>query len=188
MRRRRNSLDHVGRAIVGEVDSAKTHLSADNPDSNLRRIVEAIHMPTGDSHLLREAIRTTLAQRAGHLPDADSTAEATAATWRLVTVQLAPVIGARGLDVLFSRALHQTSTAFPWLAVAVERGGSASPLPSLMVCLAGQHTATAAEASCTLLLSFTELLATLIGQSLTTRLLAPVWASPSLSSRQESAL
>ena len=145
-------------------------------------------MPTGDGNLLRDAIRTTLALRAGRLPDANTPAEAAAATWRLVTVQLAPVIGARGLDVLFSRALHQTSAAFPWLAVAVDGEGSASPLPRLMVCLAGQHTSTAAEASYTLLSTFTELLATLIGESLTTRLLAPVWLPPSLSSRQESAL
>ena len=143
-------------------------------------------MPIGDGNLLREAIRTTLGQRAGRLPDAGATAEATAAAWRLVAVQLAPVIGARGLDVLFSRALYQTSTTFPWLAFAVDRGGSASPLPSLMVCLADQHTSTAAEASYTLLLTFTELLATLIGESLTTRLLAPVWAGP-VPSEQESA-
>jgi hypothetical protein len=139
-------------------------------------------MPTGDGNLLREAIRTTLAHRTGRLPDADATAEAAAATWRLVAVQLVPVIGARGLDVLFNRALHETSAAFPWLAVAVDRGGHASLLPNLMACLAGQDTSTAAEASNTLLLTFTELLATLIGQSLTTRLLAPVWARPSLSS------
>jgi hypothetical protein len=137
--------------------------------------------------LLHEAIRVTLAQHARGLPDANATAEATAATWRLVVVQLAPVIGARGLDVLFNRALHQTSVAFPWLAVAVDRGGSASPLPSLMACLAGQATATATEASYTLLLTFVESLATLIGESLTTRLLASVWASPPLSSEQESA-
>jgi hypothetical protein len=147
-----------------------------------------MHMPTGNGDLLREAIRTTLGQRAGRLPDADATAEATAVTWRLLATQLAPVIGARGLDVLFSRALHQTSAGFPWLTVAVDRGGSASPLPSLMVCLTGQHAATAAEASYTLLLTFTELLAVLIGESLTTRLLAPVWAPPSFFSGQESVL
>jgi hypothetical protein len=145
-------------------------------------------MLTGDAIPLREAIRTTLGQRSGRLPNADATAEATAATWRLVATQLAPVIGARGLDVLFSRALHQTSVEFPWLAVAVDRGGSASPLPSLMVCLTGQLATTAAEASYMLLLTFTELLATLIGESLTTRLLAPVWAPPSFFSAQESAL
>jgi hypothetical protein len=145
-------------------------------------------MPTGNGNLLQEAIRTTLGQRAGRLPNADATAEATAAAWRLVATQLAPVIGARGLDVLFSRALHQTSVEFPWLAVAVDRGGSASPLPSLMECLTGQIASTAAEASYMLLLTFTELLATLIGESLTTRLLAPVWAPPSFFSVQESAL
>jgi hypothetical protein len=144
-------------------------------------------MPTGTAIRLREAIRTTLGQRAGRLPNADATAEATAAAWRLMATQLAPVIGARGLDALFSRALHQTSVEFPWLAVAVDRGGSASPLPSLMVCLTGQLAANAAEASYMLLLTFTELLATLIGDSLTTRLLAPVWAPPSFFSGQESA-
>src|ERR1700674_3313757 len=121
-----------------------------------------MYMPKGDGSLLREAIRTTLGQRAGRLPDADATAEATAAAWRLVATQLAPVIGARGLDVLFSRALHQTSVEFPWLAVAVDRGGSASPLPSLMECLTGQIASAAAGARCMLLLRFTELVATVI--------------------------
>jgi hypothetical protein len=54
-----------------------------------------------------------------------------------------------------------------------------------MACLASQHTAAAAEAVYALLLTFTELLATLIGESLTERLLAPVWARPSLPSDQE---
>jgi hypothetical protein len=141
---------------------------------------------TGKGNLPREAIRTALAPRVG-LPNADATVAATAATWRLVAAQLAPVIGARGLEVLFGRALHLTSATFPWLTVGGERG-SASPLPSLAECLARQDPASAAEASYALLLTFTELLTTLIGESLTTRLLAPVWASPSLSSAQESAL
>ena len=144
-------------------------------------------MPTDNGNLLRDAIRTTLKQRTGSVPNASATSEATATTWRLVETQLVPVIGARGLDVLFRRALHQTTTAFPWLAIAVDRGGSAGPLPSLMACLAAQHTAAAAEGAYALLLSFTELLATLIGESLTERLLAPVWAHPSLPSEQETA-
>jgi hypothetical protein len=56
-----------------------------------------------------------------------------------------------------------------------------------MACLAAQHTGTAQEAAFTLLLTFTELLATLIGESLTERLLAPVWARPSLPLEQETA-
>jgi hypothetical protein len=144
-------------------------------------------MATEGGNQLRAAIRGTLELRAGRVPNAATTAEATASTWRLVTEQLAPVIGARGLDVLFIRALHQTSAAYPWLEVVVEREGSVSPLPSLMSCLAGQNPATAAEASITLLVTFTELLATLIGESLTSRLLGPVWAAPPLSSGKETA-
>jgi hypothetical protein len=105
----------------------------------------------------------------------------------LVAAQLAPVIGARGFEVLFGRAVHMTSTTFPWLSVDGNRSGSASQLSSLAECLARRDSATAAEASYALFLTFTELLTTLIGESLTTRLLAPVWASPSLSSAQESA-
>jgi hypothetical protein len=142
-------------------------------------------MPTGDSQLLRETIRRTMQQHAGSFPEANAISEATATTWRLVEAQLVPVIGTRGLDVLFRRALQQTTTTFPWLAAAADRGGSAGPLPSLMACLAAQHAATSAEAAYALLLTFAELLATLIGESLTERLLAPVWARPSLPAKPE---
>ncbi len=144
-------------------------------------------MAAEGSNPLREAIRGTLARRAGPVSNAVATAEAAASTWRSVTEQIAPVIGVRGFDVLFGRALHKTSATFPWLEVARNRGGSAGMLPGLIACLARQDTSTAAEASGTLLFTFTEMLATLIGESLTTRLLAPVWASPSSSSGQESA-
>lgn len=144
-------------------------------------------MPTEEVNLLREAIRIALAPRSGRHPDAKAIAEATAATWDMVTLQLAPVIGARGLDALFRRALHVTSAAFPLLAVVADVGSGADPPPSLTACLAGQDAATAAKASYTLLVTFTELLATLIGEPLTLRLLAPVWAVPSLRSGKESA-
>jgi hypothetical protein len=143
-------------------------------------------MATGKADLSREAIRTALGQCAG-LPGANTIVEATATTWRFVAAQLTPVIGERGFEALFGRALYITGTTIPWLVVGADRGGGASPLSSLERCLASQDPATAAEASYTLLLTFTELLTALIGESLTTRLLAPVWASPSLSFAQESA-
>jgi hypothetical protein len=135
----------------------------------------------------REAIRRTLAQGAGEAPDASAIAEATLNTWRQVTDRLAPVIGARGVDALFSRSLHVTSKTFPWLAMAENNGNSAALLTSLKVRLAGQETAAAAEASVALLVNFTELLATLIGASLTERLLASVWLPPSPESERETA-
>jgi len=138
-------------------------------------------MPIGGANLLRERIRAALVGCAGR----STIAAATAISWRLVTEQLSPVIGTRGFDVLFNRALHQTSAAFPWLVGALDQEGVADPMQSLLPCLGGQPTEVATEASCALLVRFAELLATLIGESLTIRLLAPVWASPLLSSRQE---
>jgi hypothetical protein len=142
-------------------------------------------MPIADSSLLRETIRTTLEERARDLPAARATSEATGNIWRLVEAQLVPVIGAHGLDVLFRHALHQTTSAYPWLAAVVDRGGSAGPLPSLMACLAAQPRASATDAAQGLLFNFTEMLSRLVGESLTERLLAPVWARPPLPSEQE---
>ncbi len=133
------------------------------------------------------AIRGTLARCAGEAPDASAIAEATLNTWRQVADRLAPVIGVRGVDALFSRSLHVTSKTFPWLAVAGNDGNGAARLAGLKARLAGQEPTAAAEAGHALLLNFTELLATLIGAPLTERLLAPVWLPPSPESEWETA-
>jgi hypothetical protein len=54
-----------------------------------------------------------------------------------------------------------------------------------MACLAAQGGAAAATAVQELLFTFTELLARLVGESLTERLLATVWSPPPLPSKQD---
>jgi hypothetical protein len=141
---------------------------------------------TTTRELWREAIRSTLAQRAGDAPDASAVAEATASIWRQVAALLTPVLGARGVDVIFRRTLALTSKTFPWLASAEEQGDSTALLVSLKAQLAGQEAEVAAEAACALLMTFFELLTTLLGESLTERLLNPVWAAPLSPPQQES--
>jgi hypothetical protein len=133
----------------------------------------------------REAIRRTLAHRAGAAPDARAVAAAITDTWSRVAALLTPMIGARGVDAIFRRSLYLTSKTFPWLAVGEEHGDDAALLANLTARLAGRDPDGAAEAGCTLLLNFLELLTTLIGESLTERLVSPVWASPSPASEQE---
>lgn len=142
-------------------------------------------MAAGPRDLAREAIRRTLAQHVGAVPDARAVAEATLGIWEQVASRLAPVIGARGVDVLFSRSLHLTSAAFPWLAVAGEQGRPDAQRAGLKARLAGRETDAATAASCALLVTFTELLASLIGESLTGRLLGPVWAVPPTAFKRE---
>jgi hypothetical protein len=132
------------------------------------------------------AIRRTLLLRVGEAGDTGTVAANTFATWQQVASQLVPVIGARGVDALFRRSLHLTSKAFPWLALAGNGGNSASLLVSLKTRLADLETASATEASHALLVTFIESLETLIGESLTQRLLGPVWAPPANVSAEES--
>lgn len=122
-----------------------------------------------------EAIHRTLMQGAGETSDASAIAEATINTCLQVSARLAPVIGTRGVDALFSRSVNVTSKTFRWLTMAGNDGNSTALLARIKVCLAGQESTVAAEASYALLVTFIELLATLIGESLTDRLLAPVW-------------
>jgi hypothetical protein len=125
------------------------------------------------------AIVTTLETGVGGTTNIRSIAEATIEPWPAVAARLEPIIGVRGVDVLYGRALQQTAMVFPWLVTSEKCGNSAALPAGLKARLAGQEPAIAAEASLALRFAFTELLATLIGTSLTQRLLGPVWASPS---------
>lgn len=125
-----------------------------------------------------EAIRRTLAHRAGDDADASAVAEAAISTWHQAAVRLAPVIGPQGVDVLFRRSLHLTKNAIPWLTMGMDEGDCAALLAALQARLADREAAAALEASHALLANFTELLASLIGKPLTERLLAPIWAPP----------
>lgn len=132
-----------------------------------------------------EAIRRTLLRWAGDSPDSSAIAEAALLTWSRVSGRLEPVIGIRGVDALFDRALHLTCKTYPWLATANIEDDAVTPgmppltnLTNLRLRLADREPKLAEEAGHILLVTFTVLLANLIGESLTERLLAPVWSPP----------
>lgn len=96
-------------------------------------------------------------------------------TWQQMAGRLEPVIGARGVEALFGRALHVSSKTFPWLTVSGAKGNSAESLANVKACFEGRETSAATDAGNALLVTFAELLAGLIGESLTERLLGVVW-------------
>ena len=144
-------------------------------------------MTTTDPRPYCESIRTCMARRAGPHADGRATALAALAVWRGMAAQLEPVIGARGVDALFGRALHLTGRQHPWLATAGVRGSSATALNHVEQQLAAQQAAQATEAAQALLTGFTELLATMVGDALVNRLLAPAWDAPAQATEQEHA-
>jgi hypothetical protein len=143
-------------------------------------------MSTAGSESRRQIIRKKVAQTAGQASDANAIAAATAAQWQQISARLNPVLGTHGVDILFSRTLYLAGRSYPWLGVAGDRQLGTPSLDVIGARLGRQQAPVAAAASCEFLIIFTELLATLIGDSLTDRLLDPVWTLTASSTDLES--
>ena len=100
-------------------------------------------------------------------------------TTTLVRIDLAlsPIVGQRGMAALYKRSLHISRPMHPWLPTAAEAAEAEMDLADLTAALATRTSADTAAAGAQLLKSFRALLTTLIGESLTERLLRPVWAT-----------
>ncbi len=104
---------------------------------------------------------------------AQVTADAAIAAWTALHAALAPVIGQGGAAALYKRALHLARADYPWLAAVYEGTPAPGDFRSLGVALAAQTAPVAAAAHATVLRTLNDLLSTLIGPSLTERLLKP---------------
>jgi hypothetical protein len=135
-------------------------------------------MAQTDHEQLQEVIGLALGRRRGKAEGAHALADTAVAIFQEIEARLSPVIGTRGVEVLLGRALHLTSASFPWLDLAPERGDFGAPVSALHQRLAARDAKEAFEGSLALLMTFTELLSTLIGTPLTRRLLTSVWAAP----------
>lgn len=144
-------------------------------------------MSTLSKNTRGESVRETIARRAGPAAHAHAIAQSTLFTWQQIAAQLEPVIGARGVDALFSRSLHLVAKAHPWLATGGVRGNDAASLASIKTCLESRDALVASDGASALLDTFIDLLARLIGESLTTRLLETVWLQPLTDNPKESA-
>lgn len=120
------------------------------------------------------ATKAILAQLAANGADAAQTASIAMATWSAMDAALSPIIGQRGFAALYKRSLQLTRDEFPVLATVQEGVLQLADFSVLHEVLAQQPGATAASASAALLENFYDLLTTLIGPSLTDRLLRPV--------------
>ena len=113
--------------------------------------------------------------------DTDSAAIAAAAvsTWGAIAAALSPIIGHGGVVALYKRSLHLTRANYPWLSAADESEMQVDGFAALGTTLAQQACLDASAAQTELLHTFRDLLLSLIGSSLTERLLGSVWDSPS---------
>lgn len=120
-----------------------------------------------------QRLAAALARRA---ETAEEVADTMVSTWQAIDAALSPIIGQPGVAMLYKRSLNVTSAAHPWLTGTHADGPAQLDLAALKSVFAQQSSASGIAAGGALLHTFHELLSSLIGLSLTERLLRPVWA------------
>ena len=90
---------------------------------------------------------------------------------------LSPVLGRRGLEGMFKRSMHLASVTQPWLNASVDGFDLSADLTEIQGVLKRQSPELAARGGGLFLEQFHGLLTTLVGPSLTERLLRSVWTT-----------
>ncbi|MGZ8230884.1 MAG: hypothetical protein ACXWUS_14700 [Burkholderiales bacterium] len=105
--------------------------------------------------------------------------------WQGLAERLTPIIGERGFRVLYARSLHLTQPAFPCLLSAKTQSVAPEPFFTPLRQSLELHPALAADANRALLLTFTGLLDSLIGDELTARLIHDAPSGRSVEGRSQ---
>ncbi|HEX8544364.1 MAG TPA: hypothetical protein VF671_21930 [Pseudomonas sp.] len=125
-------------------------------------------------------IVASLAHRVGPNADIATIAQAVVSILQDMDAALTPVIGQQGAAALLRRSLHLCVTTHPSLAASYGSLQAAPILTAIAAVLVEQSKTNALFFGKVLLTTYYGLLTTLIGPSLTARLLCGVW-EPSLS-------
>ena len=108
---------------------------------------------------------------------ADALVAAAAASGALETLlsELDPLIGDRGVRALYGRSVQLCKVSFPWLTSVDAPETGLPPAADLRARLEDRSAHEVHAASAALLLTLTDLLAVLIGEPLTHRILLAAW-------------
>jgi hypothetical protein len=134
-------------------------------------------MPMLGSADLRQTIQRELTREAGTDADAKALAAAAVRVYDTIAGQMALLIGDGGVRALTARSLHLVQRDFPWLAEAKEPDPSEGPFAQVGFRLERQEPAVATAAAAEALATLGGLLAALIGETLTMRVLRAAWPS-----------
>ncbi len=127
----------------------------------------------------RQVFQPALTQLSIDDADAPRIALGAIATLQAIDVALAPIISQRGVAALYQRSLFLIRPGFPWLVAVYEGALVPGDFSSLQTALAEQSAEEAMLGTAALLNTFHDLLSSLIGASLTDRLLGSICETPS---------
>lgn len=124
------------------------------------------------SDLLRhQIIESLVAQRTEKVADAAIT------LWEQMAAEIISIIGEGGFNSLYARSIFLTQSTFPWLAAGTLPPQADHQFAELKSSFAGQTPAQACAGNSLLLITFTDILASLIGEQLTTGILRSAWGN-----------
>lgn len=110
----------------------------------------------------------------------DAVLEVSVALWERLAIELVAIIGEGGFQSLYSRSVHLTSAAFPWMVCSHPWQRTDARFADLKIGFEGRDSAQACEASIALMTTFIDILAVLIGELLTTSILRSAWGDDAL--------
>lgn len=123
----------------------------------------------------RALLAKTLLALGSETKSAEQTADLAMQIWLGMAGALSPIVGQRGVAALYKRSLQLACGEFVWLVSVRDEVDHVPEFTGLRAALAQQTSPVAAEANLALLVTFHDLLTSLIGRSLTDRLLQSVW-------------
>jgi hypothetical protein len=126
-------------------------------------------------NMRQRVFRRMLAREAGSGAGAPAVAAAARRLCEHFARQLSPLVGDAGVAAIYARSLHLTQRQFPRLAPDRTSDQDDGPFARAQLFVEHQESDVATEAAVAVLTTVGELLASFIGESLTTRLLREAW-------------
>ena len=132
---------------------------------------------TSPESILRQRLGRVITRRVGSSTGASAVAEAARLTHDDLTAVLAPLISSAGVKALWGRSFDLAQREYPARERRVDSDTSPAdePFARMSLWLERQDPSEATGAAAAMFATFAELLATLIGKSLTTRYLEKAW-------------
>ena len=122
--------------------------------------------------LLRQQIIASLMAR-----QPDNVADVAMELWEKLADDIISIVGEAGFNSLYERSVHLVQPAFPWLPPCLSPPQTHHRFAELKARLADQTPADAHAANSLLLTTFTDILASLIGEQLTASILRSAWGN-----------
>jgi hypothetical protein len=109
--------------------------------------------------------------------ETEKVADAAISLWEQIAIQIISIVGEGGFNSLYTRSIYLTQSIFPWLAAVPLSPQTDCRFAELKMSLEGQTPAQVRAANSLLLITFTDILASLIGEELTSSILRSAWGN-----------